>query len=97
MAGFDLPSLYLPFDATQRHRQAALPPPDVLAASLADAVKGLPFRAGLFEPFLHDVEMARTSPLIDIVNLQQTPFFSKSGRSWCTLVTCGPVSCHCAM
>lgn len=77
LAGFDLPSLYLPSDASQRKRQAALPSSDVLAASLADAVKGLPFRAGLFEPFLHDVEMARTSPLIDIVNLQQTPFFLK--------------------
>jgi len=77
LAGFDLPSLYLPSDASQRKRQAALPPSDVLAASLAEAVKGLPFRAGLFEPFLHDVEMARTSPLIDIVNLQQTPFFLK--------------------
>lgn len=93
LAGFDLPSLYLPSDATQRHRQAALPPSDVLALSLAEAVKGLPFRPGLFEPFLHDVEAARTSPLIDLVNLQQTPFFLKirsllvrTGDAWAGLV-----------
>ncbi|GAB1722407.1 MAG: MMPL family transporter [Nitrospira sp. CR1.1] len=77
LAGFDMPSLYLPSDDTQHRRQASLPPPEVLAASLAEAVKGLPFQAGLFEPFLHDVEAARTSPLMDSVNLQQTAFFLK--------------------
>jgi predicted exporter len=85
--------MYLPSDKTQRSRQASLPPSDVLAASLAEAVKGLPFRAGLFEPFLHDVEEARTSPLMDIVNLQQTAFFLKvrsllvrHGDTWAGLV-----------
>ena len=93
LAGFDLPSLYLPSDKTQRSRQASLPSSDVLAASLAEAVKGLPFRAGLFEPFLHDVEAARTSPLVDIVNLQQTAFLLKvrsllvrNGDAWAGLV-----------
>lgn len=93
LAGFDLPSMYLPSDKTQRSRQASLPPSDVLAASLAEAVKGLPFRAGLFEPFLRDVEAARTRPLMDIVNLQQTPFFLKvrsllvrNGDTWAGLV-----------
>jgi predicted exporter len=93
LAGFELPSLYLPSDRTQQRRQAALPSSDVLAASLAQAVKGLPFQEGLFEPFLHDVEAARMSPLMDIVNLQQTPFFLKvrsllvrTGDAWAGLV-----------
>lgn len=93
LAGFELPSLYLPSDRTQQRRQAALPSSDVLAASLAQAVKGLPFREGLFEQFLHDVEAARMSPLMDIVNLQQTPFFLKvrsllvrTGDAWAGLV-----------
>lgn len=93
LTGFDLPSLYLPSDETQRRRQAALPSSDVLASSLAEAVKGLPFRPGLFEPFLRDVEQARIAQLMDIVNLQQTAFFLKvrsllvrNGDEWAGLV-----------
>ena len=56
----ELPSRYLPSLATQRTRQAALPDRAALAAMLNAAAKGLPFRTGLFEPFLNDVEKART-------------------------------------
>jgi predicted exporter len=57
--GYDAPTRYLPSAATQRARQAALPAPDELAARLAAAAKGLPFRDGLFAPFIADVERAR--------------------------------------
>lgn len=56
----ELPSRYLPSLATQRTRQAALPDRPALAAMLAEASRDLPFRAGLFDPFLEDVEKART-------------------------------------
>ncbi|MDP9132610.1 MAG: MMPL family transporter, partial [Nitrospirota bacterium] len=89
LTGFDLPSLYIPSEETQRQRRAALPPPAVLTASLTRALEGLPFRTGLFEPFLHDVEQARTGELMDIVNLQQSAFSLKvralllgSGERW---------------
>jgi predicted exporter len=55
----ELPSRYLPGLATQRARQAKLPPRAALAAALQQASAELPFRADLFEPFLDDVETAR--------------------------------------
>ncbi len=60
----ELPSRYLPSLATQRARQARLPDRTTLSAMLAEAEKDLPFRAGLFAPFIDDVEKARAlSPL----------------------------------
>jgi predicted exporter len=69
--------LYLPSEETQRRRQAALPPSSVLASSLTQALEGLPFRTGLFEPFLQDVEQARMGELVDIINLQPSAFALK--------------------
>lgn len=60
VAAAELPSRYLPSIATQRLRQARLPDRSALAAMLGAAETDLPFRAGLFEPFLDDVEKART-------------------------------------
>jgi len=58
----ELPSRYLPSIATQRARQAKLPDRATLEQALAQAQAGadLPFRTGLFEPFVDDVETART-------------------------------------
>lgn len=59
IGGYRLPSQYLPAAATQRARAAALPEPVLLAAAMETARQGLPFRAGLFEPFLSDVGSSR--------------------------------------
>lgn len=56
----ELPSRYLPSLATQRSRKAKLPDRTSLEAMLVEAETDLPFRAGLFAPFLDDVEKART-------------------------------------
>lgn len=72
LARFESPSRYLPSMATQRARHASLPPPDVLEARLAQAVRGLPVRAQLFEPFLLDVAAARDRPLLQSVDLERT-------------------------
>ena len=92
LSGFDLPSLYLPSEKTQRLRQAALPASAVLTASLNHAKEGLPFRSELFEPFLHDVEQARTRELMDSINLQRSAFSLKvralllgGGNEWTAL------------
>ena len=77
LAGFDAPSLYLPSIATQRKRQRALPPGDELRAALAGAVVGLPFRVTLFEPFLADVEAARTGPLVTYDDILATAVGSR--------------------
>jgi predicted exporter len=72
LEGFDSPASYLPSEATQRARQAALPPPETLRRSLGEAQKGLPFRAGAFEPFVRDVAQARALPLLDRQGLHGT-------------------------
>ena len=72
LAGFESPSRYLPSTATQRARQASLPPRPILEARLAQAVQGLPVRAQLFTPFLADTAAARSQPLLQATDLQQT-------------------------
>jgi predicted exporter len=72
LAGFDSPSQYLPSVATQQARQRSLPAPDVLQARLAEAVKGLPVKAGTFAPFVAAVAAARTQPLIQPRDLENT-------------------------
>ena len=72
LAGFESPSRYLPSIAMQRARQASLPAPDVLETRLAQAVQGLPVRAQLFAPFVADVAAARTQPLLQAADLEQT-------------------------
>lgn len=61
IAGFESPARYLPSEATQRARLASLPSRDVLAQRLNTAVSDMPFKPGLFAPFLDDVEAARTA------------------------------------
>ena len=72
IAGFESPSRYLPSLATQRARQASLPPPEVLQARLAQAVQGLPVRAQVFAPFLADVAAARSQPPLQPADLEKT-------------------------
>jgi predicted exporter len=55
----ELPSRYLPSLVTQRARQARLPDRGALELMLASASADLPFRQGLFAPFVDDVEAAR--------------------------------------
>jgi predicted exporter len=72
LAGIDAPHRYLPSEATQRARQAALPDVETLVARIGDALAGLPFRADTFAPFLRDVESARTMPLLTRAALPPT-------------------------
>ena len=72
LAAFESPSRYLPSIAKQRARQASLPPAAELETRLAQAVAGLPVRAPLFKPFIEDVSKARTQPLLQASDLEQT-------------------------
>jgi peptidoglycan/xylan/chitin deacetylase (PgdA/CDA1 family) len=72
LEGYDSPSAWLPSRAAQRARQAALPAPATLRANLAQALRGLPYRPGTFEPFLKDAAAAKKLPLIDRGALQGT-------------------------
>ena len=62
--GVELPTRYLPSMETQHARQANLPDRATLEAALAAASRDLPFRHGLFAPFVADIEAARTLPLL---------------------------------
>ena len=53
---------YLPGKALQRKRQAALPAASELREMLVRASAQSPFEDGLFEPFVRDVEIARSLP-----------------------------------
>lgn len=72
LQGFESPASYLPSMKTQRERQAALPAPEVLRQNLQAALKGLPFRPNVFEPFVRDVSAARSMPLLERASLQGT-------------------------
>lgn len=72
LAGYESPGTYLPSFRMQRARQAALPAADTLRENLQQALKGLPFRSNLFEPFLKDAAAAKEMPLLDRGSLRGT-------------------------
>ena len=93
LGGFESPATYLPSLASQRARQAALPAPDTLRENLQQALQGLPFRPGLFEPFLRDVAAAREQSLLDRSALQGTSLALKldsllvrRGEGWAAML-----------
>ena len=73
LAAAELPSRYLPSLAVQRARQARLPDRAALTADLAVAERGLPYRPGLFAPFVADVERARALPPLTPAAFERTP------------------------
>lgn len=94
LGGFDDPARYLPPRLLQEHRRAALPAPDELRLALADAMAATPFKPGVFEPFLADVEHARQLPALEPGDLAGTPLESRVGSlllqrdgHWAGLVT----------
>jgi len=72
LSGYETPARYLPSEATQRARQASLPPRAVLQQRLAAALAGQPVKPALFAPFLDDVEQARQAPLLHPEDLRGT-------------------------
>ena len=70
---FDHAARYLPSARTQMQRRAALPDAQALADALDTALRGLPFRAGVFEPFLAAVAHARGLPPLTLDMLRGTP------------------------
>ncbi|MDB5361915.1 MAG: hypothetical protein JWO51_3212 [Rhodospirillales bacterium] len=72
LSGFDAPDRYLPSDQTQLRRQAALPDRATLAANLASALDGLPFRPEVFQPFLDAAAAAKASETLTRRSLDGT-------------------------
>ena len=72
LAGYDGAMRYLPSAQTQQQRLASLPDPATLSANLNAALEGLPFKPGLFAPFLDAVAAARTAPPLRPEDLRGT-------------------------
>ncbi|MCC9000377.1 MAG: MMPL family transporter, partial [Candidatus Contendobacter sp.] len=72
LADYDGAMRYLPSQNMQRQQQAHLPEAEPLAARLAAAVEGLPFKTGLFAPFLDAVAAARMAPPLRPEDLRDT-------------------------
>jgi len=72
LSGYDSPDRYLPSDRMQARRQAALPDRVTLAANLAGALDGLPFRPDVFQPFLDDVAAAKAADALTRKSLDGT-------------------------
>ncbi|MBL8258873.1 MAG: MMPL family transporter [Candidatus Competibacteraceae bacterium] len=93
LAGYDGAMRYLPSLATQRQRQAALPEAETLAANLDIALEGLPFKPGLFAPFLDAIAAARAaSPLRleevgeSVLGVRVRSLLSVGARGWTALL-----------
>jgi predicted exporter len=72
LSHFDTPTRWLPSEATQRARQAALPPAAELQSRLQLALQGLPLRPEKLQGFVEDVEQARQAPLLTAQSLAGT-------------------------
>ncbi len=60
--GVETPTRFLPSMATQQARRSALPDEAELRTRLTAALAGLPLQASRLEPFVKDVEQARSAP-----------------------------------
>jgi predicted exporter len=70
--GFDLVSDLLPSGGIQAARRTALPATTQLRANLDIALGGLPFRPHTFDPFVADVEEARTAPPLTLQSMSES-------------------------
>jgi predicted exporter len=97
LASYTSPAMLLPSPATQRARQAALPDEAALREALAQATAGGPLPAAKLEPFVRDVQAARTAPLVTAADYAGTPFSSvlqaqllppgRGGGPWTALIS----------
>jgi predicted exporter len=93
LSSFDRASHYLPSLTTQQARLASLPTASELKFRLTAALKGLPVQPAVFDPFLTDVETARTKPLLQRSDLQGTSMamaidamLLQQGEHWSSLI-----------
>jgi predicted exporter len=96
---YDDVARYLPSVGIQKRRQAMLPDRETLRKSLMEALQDLQFKAGVFDPFLNDVEKARALAPLTPERLAGTPLELRvggmllhHGNRWSGLVTLGGVN-----
>jgi len=83
----------VPSLAEQKRRLAALPEPATLRTNLEQALTGLPFQRGVFEPFLREVEQSRArGPLGEgdlrgtVLGIKLQTLVVPAGTGWAVLV-----------
>lgn len=74
LGGYQLAAHFLPSRAAQSERLMAPPAAPVLAERLREAMRGLPFKPEVFQPFLEQVEAARQQAPMTRADLADTPF-----------------------
>jgi predicted exporter len=72
ISGFESPARYLPSLEAQRARQTSIPSAEMLKGNLASALHGLPIQINRLDPFLHDIDAARSQPLLTRKDLDGT-------------------------
>ncbi len=72
ISGYDHAARYVPSSATQLRRQQRVPEQNALRQALQAALTGTPFRPDVFEPFVQEVERARTLPPLSIETMRGT-------------------------
>lgn len=93
IGGYDLVTRYLPSRREQERRLKAIPDASTLKMNLQRAQASLPFKPGVFEPFLRDAEEARKRGPLDAADLKGSAIALKvqtllvpSGNDWAVLV-----------
>ena len=93
IGAYDMAARYLPSRHAQDQRRAALPEAATLAARLQQATQELPFRPGVFAPFLADVERARRAAWLDADTWEGTAIaprleslLTQGAQGWVALV-----------
>lgn len=76
IAGYQSPTRYLPSLATQQQRRASLPAGALLEVELRAALKSLPVSATRLQPFIAEVEAARSAQLVIRSDLNGTSMAS---------------------
>jgi predicted exporter len=72
IASFDTPTRFLPSQALQKQRQAAIPATEVLSANLKAAAIDTGFNPESFQPFLDEIALAKTGNLISRKTLENS-------------------------
>ncbi len=104
ITGFDAPGRWLPSQAVQSARRAALPEAAVLQENLARAVAGTGLRGDIFGPFLADVAAARSGALLQRADLDATSLalqvdslLLRNGGKWAGLLPLSGVTDQVAL
>ncbi len=98
VAGFDTAARILPSRATQEARRQSLPDADTLAQDLRAAARDQGFREGAFQPFLDDLETARTQTPLTPQNLPPAlaealaALLMAEGEGWLSLISLSGVT-----